>query len=296
MSSVTANVLYQKRKTNTWLYFLLPSVVIMLVFFIYPILLTFYYSFTNLALTGEAAKELKFIGLDNYIRMFEDPTVRVSIWNTLIFLMGSAVIGQQVVGFFIALLMKHKNKTFRRVLGTIVLAGWVTPEIVCALCLYSFFGDEGTLNIILKFFGISEVTWLYTVPMLTIILANIWHGTAFSMLVFQAALDDVPNEIEEAAVVDGASKWQILIRIIIPYIKDTITTNMMLVTLQTLGVFGLIYAMTGGGPGTATTTLPIFMYNQAFINYQLGYGTAISLLLLLMGVVLSLFYIRSMKE
>jgi multiple sugar transport system permease protein len=296
MSSVTASVLYQKRKTYNWLYFLLPSVVIMLVFFIYPILLTFFYSFTNLALTGEAAKELKFIGLDNYIRMFEDPTVTVSIWNTLIFLMGSAVIGQQVVGFFIALLMKHKNKTFRRVLGTIVLAGWVTPEIVCALCLYSFFGDEGTLNIILKFFGIPEVTWLYTVPMLTIILANIWHGTAFSMLVFQAALDDVPNEIEEAAVVDGASKWQILIRIIIPYIKDTITTNMMLVTLQTLGVFGLIYAMTGGGPGTSTTTLPIFMYNQAFINYQLGYGTAISLLLLLMGVVLSLFYIRSMKE
>lgn len=140
------------------------------------------------------------------------------------------------------------------------------------------------------------MTWLFTVPMLTIILANIWHGTAFSMLVFQAALDDVPNEIEEAAVVDGASKWKIFTRIIIPYIKSTITTNMMLVTLQTLGVFGLIYAMTGGGPGNSTTTLPIFMYNQAFVNYQLGYGTAISLLLLLIGIVLSLLYIRSMKE
>lgn len=140
------------------------------------------------------------------------------------------------------------------------------------------------------------MTWLFTVPMLTIILANIWHGTAFSMLVFQAALDDVPNEIEEAAVVDGASKWKIFTHIIIPYIKSTITTNMMLVTLQTLGVFGLIYAMTGGGPGNSTTTLPIFMYNQAFVNYQLGYGTAISLLLLLIGIVLSLLYIRSMKE
>lgn len=296
MSSLTVDVSYKKRKTYTWLYFLLPSVAIMLVFFIYPILLTFYYSFTNLALTGEAAKELKFIGFDNYIRMFEDPTVRVSIWNTLIFLIGSAVIGQQVLGFLIALLMKHKNRMFRRVIGTIVLAGWVTPEIVCALCLYSFFGDDGTLNSIIAFFGIPEVTWLYTVPMVTIILANIWHGTAFSMLVFQAALDDVPSEIEEAAVVDGASKWQILTKITIPYIKDTITTNMMLVTLQTLGVFGLIYAMTGGGPGNSTTTLPIFMYNQAFVNYQLGYGTAISLLLLLIGIVLSLFYIRSMKE
>ncbi|MBB3128025.1 multiple sugar transport system permease protein [Paenibacillus rhizosphaerae] len=296
MSSLTVPSVYKKRKSYTWLYFLLPSIAIMLVFFIYPILLTFFYSFTNLALTGEAAKELKFVGIDNYIRMFHDPTVRVSIWNTLIFLIGSAVIGQQVLGFIIALLMKHKNRLFRRVIGTIVLAGWVTPEIVCALCLYSFFGDEGTLNAILSFVGISDVTWLYTVPMLTVILANIWHGTAFSMLVFQAALDDVPTEIEEAAVVDGASRLQILCRITIPYIKDTILTNMMLVTLQTLGVFGLIYAMTGGGPGTSTTTLPIFMYNQAFVNYQLGYGTAISLLLLLLGIVLSLFYIRSMKE
>lgn len=297
MSSLTVSSVYKKRKSYTWLYFLLPSIAIMLVFFIYPILLTFFYSFTNLALTGEAAKELKFVGFDNYVRMFHDPTVRVSIWNTLIFLIGSAVIGQQVLGFIIALLMKHKNRLFRRIIGTIVLAGWVTPEIVCALCLYSFFGDEGTLNAILSFVGISDVTWLYTVPMLTIILANIWHGTAFSMLVFQAALDDVPTEIEEAAVVDGASRLQILFRITIPYIKDTILTNMMLVTLQTLGVFGLIYAMTGGGPGTSTTTLPIFMYNQAFVNYQLGYGTAISLLLLLLGIVLSLlFYIRSMKE
>lgn len=284
------------RKTYTWLYFLFPSLAVMLVFFIYPILLTFFYSFTNLALTGESAKQLKFVGFDNYVRMFADPTVRISIWNTLIFLIGSAVIGQQVLGFLIAILMKRKNKTFRRVIGTVVLAGWVTPEIVCALCLYSYFGDEGTLNAILSALGIPTVTWLYTVPMLTIILANVWHGTAFSMLVFQAALDDVPKEIEEAALVDGASRWKILTSIILPYIKGTITTNAMLVTLQTLGVFGLIYAMTGGGPGTATTTLPIFMYNQAFINYQLGYGTAISLLLLLLGIVLSLFYIRTLKE
>lgn len=294
--SSTAIPLSSSRKTYTWLYFLFPSIAVMLVFFIYPILLTFFYSFTNLALTGESAKQLQFVGFDNYVRMFADPTVRISIWNTLVFLIGSAVIGQQVLGFIIALLMKRKNKTFRRLIGTIVLAGWVTPEIVCALCLYSFFGDEGTLNAILGVLGIPAVTWLYTVPMLTIILANIWHGTAFSMLVFQAALDDVPKEIEEAALVDGASRWKILTSIILPYIKGTITTNMMLVTLQTLGVFGLIYAMTGGGPGTATTTLPIFMYNQAFINYQLGYGTAISLLLLILGIVLSLFYIRSLKE
>lgn len=182
MSSLTVDAYPKPRKNYTWLFFLLPSIVIMLLFFIYPILLTFFYSFTNLALTGEAAKELKFIGFGNYARMLQDPAVSISIWNTLVFLIGSAVIGQQVLGFLIALLMKQRNKTFRRVIGTIVLAGWVTPEIVCALCLYSFFGDDGTLNAIISSFGFSEVTWLFTVPMLTVILANIWHGTAFSML------------------------------------------------------------------------------------------------------------------
>ena len=140
----------ETKKTYTWLFFASFNRDYARVF-IYPILLTFFYSFTNLALTGEAARELKFIGLDNYTRMFQDPTVRISIWNTLVFLIGSAVIGQQVLGFLIALLMKQRNKTFRRVIGTIVLAGWVTPEIVCALCLYSFFGDEGTLNAIITF-------------------------------------------------------------------------------------------------------------------------------------------------
>lgn len=275
--------------------YLIPAVILMIVFFILPILLTFFYSFTNLSLTGSSAQNFEFIGIDNYVRMLKDPTVKISIINTLLFLLGS-LIGQQVLGFAIAYLMRNKNKIFRSIVGPIVLAGWVMPEIVCALCLSSFFGDEGTLNSILGFFRASAITWLFAYPMLTVILANIWHGTAFSMMVFQAALDDVPNEVEEACIVDGANKIQALAYIIIPYIKNTVATNTMLNTLQTLGVFGLIYTMTGGGPGTATQTLPIFMYYQAFKNYQLGYGTAISMILLCLGITLSIFYTRLMKK
>jgi len=270
---------------------IIPSVILMIIFFIAPIILTFYYSFTNLALTGENVQNFKVVGLDNYKRMLSDPKVKISIINTLIFL-GGSLIGQTVLGFFLAFFMRNKNKVFRSIVGPIILAGWIMPEIVVALCCQSFFNDGGTLNNILSIFNIAPVEWLYKYPMLSVILANIWHGTAFSMMNFQSALDSVPKDIEEAAIVDGANKFQSLIRITIPCIKDTIATNTMLNTLSTLGVFGLIYIMTGGGPGTSTTTLPVFMYKQAFVSFQLGYGTAISMLILVIGIILSVLYTR----
>lgn len=274
---------------------LVPSIVLLILFFIIPILLTVFYSFTNLALSGENARELKFIGFSNYRNMFNDRTVRISIINTLIFLAGS-LIGQQVLGFAIALLMKNKNKTFRGIVGPVFLAGWIMPEVVVALCCSTFFGEEGTLNKLFEMFHLPAVEWLYMVPMLTVILANVWHGTAFSMMNFQSALDGVPADIEEAARVDGANRFQTMLRIVLPCIKNTIATNTMLNTLSTLGVFGLIYMMTGGGPGTSTLTLPIFMYRQAFVSQQLGYGTAISMLLLVIGIILSVIYTRIMKN
>lgn len=274
---------------------LLPALILMLIFFVGPIILTVVYSFTNLTLTGGGATDTHFIGLKNYLMLTKDPVVLVAIRNTLVFLLGSLV-GQQFLGFTIAYCMKNKNKLFRSIVGPIVLALWVTPEVVGALCMYSFFYDSGTVNQILGFINIAPISWLFDHAMLTVILANVFRGTAFSMMIFQAALDDVPDEIEEAAAIDGANKFHTLIRIILPCIKQTIATNTMLNTLQTLGVFGMIFMMTGGGPGTSTQTLPIFMYNQAFKSYQLAYGTAISMILLGLGVLLSIVYTRLAKD
>jgi multiple sugar transport system permease protein len=274
---------------------LLPAVILMLVFFVFPVILTVVYSLTNLTLTGADTQNTVFVGLKNYIQLFRDPDVWIAIVNTLVFLVGSSVIGQQVLGFILALLNRNRNKFFRRIVGTCVLAGWVMPEIVAAICLSSFFEDSGTLNQVLGFFGVGKILWLYKYAMLAIVLANIWRGTAFSMLIFQSALDNVSKSVVEAAIIDGANKFQTMVRIILPIIKNTIMTNMTLNTLQTLGVFGLIYAMTGGGPGKDTTTLPILMYQKAFVGYQLGYGTAISMILLGIGVLLSLMYVRFMK-
>ena len=274
---------------------LIPALVLLLAFFIIPIVLTVYYSFTNMALTGAAAQNFQFIGLENYKRILSDPNTLVSIRNTFIFLIGSLVC-QSVLGFLIAYFMKGKAKAFRSVVGPCILAGWVMPEIVVSLCCLAFFDVSGTFNKIIGTLHIPGVDFIYGHPMMTVIIANVWHGTAFSMLNFQSALDNVSGDIEEAARVDGANKIQTLVRIIVPCIKDTIATNTMLNTLSTLGVFGLIWALTGGGPGMSTTTLPIYMYNQGLKNFQLGQGTAVGMILLFVGAVCSIIYTRLLKS
>ena len=275
--------------------FLSPSWVLLLIFFITPMVLTVLFSFTNLALTGSAAKQLEFVGFQNFVTMTQDPRFLASVYRTIVFLLFSAVLGQCFLGFALAFLMKEKNEQFRRFVGIAVIAAWVTPEVVAGFNIVTFLGDGGTLNSIISLLGIKPVAWTFAFPMVSVIVANIWRGTAFSMMVFQAALDDVPKDVEEAAKIDGASRWGVIRHITIPLVRGTIATNMMLVTLQTLGVFTLIFTMTGGGPGDKTMTLPIFMYNQAFVSYQLGYGTAISLVLLLIGITFTLIYMKMLK-
>lgn len=282
-------------QTRTALYFLAPSIILMLIFFIGPIMMTFIFSFTNMSLTGVNAQNIEFVGFQNFVEMFKDPSFKSSFIATLVFLVFSGIIGQQILGFLMAILMKGKNKHLRRFVGGTIMAGWVTPEIIVAITFVSFLHDGGTLNQILESIGIAPVSWLFTFPMVSVIIANIWQGSALSMLMFQSALDNIPDSVYEAAKIDGANGWQRLWRITIPMIKNTIFTNLVVITLGTLGVFTLIYTMTGGGPAGATSTLPVFMYEQAFMNYQLGYGTAISLVILLIGIVLSLAYIKILK-
>lgn len=287
----------RKQTTGRALFYMFPALMLIVLLFLWPILLTFYYSFTNLALTGKNAVDYHFVGFENFRKMFADPTFLISFWNTIVFLLASAIVGQLILGFLIALLMKGKNRNVRSFVGISVLIGWIAPEIIVSFCWIAFLSEKGSLNAFLQtFFHIKPIAFLYSFPMISVIIANIWHGTAYSMLQFQAALDDVPRDIEEAAEIDGAGAYQKLWYIIIPTVKNTILTDAVLITLQTLGVFGLIYTMTGGGPGNQTTTLSIFMYKQAFLNYQMGYGTSVSLILLCVGIVLSLLYMKAAKS
>ncbi|MFG2730236.1 carbohydrate ABC transporter permease [Streptomyces canus] len=271
----------------------IPAVVLLAVFLAGPIAYCVYYAFTDMQLTGAAGTN--FVGFDNFTRAFKDTDFLNAMWLTLLFVVGSAVIGQNTLGLALAVLTQKATQPVRALVNGVVIAAWVLPEVVAGYLMYAFFYDQGSLNSLLDAVHLPDQNWLYTMPILAVCLANVWRGTAFSLMVFTAAINDVPQELVEAAEMDGAGPWQRLWRVVLPVIRPSILTNLMLITLQTLSVFGLIYTMTRGGPGNKSETLPIFMYQQAFQNSLIGYGTAIALVLLVVGALFSVVYIRLLK-
>lgn len=270
-----------------------PALVVLLLFLAGPIVYCVWIAFTDLRLTGQA--ESSFVGLENFRTAFGDEEFLNAVWLTLVFTVLSSLIGQNTLGLALAALMRRASKPVRTLTGGIVITAWVLPEVVAGFLLYAFFRREGTLNAILDWLHLPSQNWLFTLPILAVSFANVWRGTAFSMLVYSAALAEIPQEVTEAAEVDGAGGWRRLWHITLPMIRRSIGTNLMLNTLQTLSVFGLIWVMTRGGPGDRSQTLPLFMYEQAFQNSLIGYGTAVALLLLLVGSLFSLVYIRLLR-
>jgi len=274
----------------------LPAVMLLAVFLAGPVLWAFHASLTNAGLTGRHARNPEWVGLENYQRLLQDPVFPISVVLTVLFVAGSAILGQNVLGLALAVLMRRARPAVSATVGTAVVAAWVLPEIVAAFAAYAFFSRDGTLNQLLGAFGLAETDWLYAVPMVAVILANTWRGTAFSMLVYRAALNGVPAELIEAAQMDGAGAWQRLAFITLPVIRGSIATNLMLVTLQTLAVFTLIWVMTAGGPANGSTTLPVLAYQEAFKFGDIGYGTAVAVVLLLIGAVFGLAYLRLLRD
>ena len=272
---------------------LAPAVVLLLLFLAGPIAYCVLIAFTDLQLTGQAHSS--FVGFANFRRAFGDPAFLNAVWLTLVFTVLSSIVGQNSLGLALAALMKRASRPVRAVAGAVVVTAWVLPEVVAGFLLYACFRREGTLDAILGWLQLPRQNWLYTLPILAVSFANVWRGTAFSMLVYSAALDEIPAEISEAAEVDGAGGWRRLWHITLPMIRRSIGTNLMLNTLQTLSVFGLIWVMTRGGPGDRSQTLPLLMYEQAFQNSMIGYGTAVALLLLLVGALFSVGYLRLLR-
>lgn len=274
--------------------FLFPATFLIFVFFLIPAALCILYSFTNLALSGENAQQLRFIGLTNYAKMLGDSNVIKAMKNTLYFTFGS-ILGQSIIGFMTAYLVRGKQIWIRRTVGILIMAGWIIPETVAAYCMSAFFSDKGTLNIITGFLGARPVSWLFKYPMAAVVIANIWRGTAGSMINYQAALDNLDNAVLEAAAIDGCNGMNKLLRVVLPIMRQPIATNTMLITLSTLGSFGLIWIMTAGGPGGKTNTFSVLMYLKAFQNHQLGYGVAISMVLMVVGVIFGIAYTKILK-
>lgn len=281
------------RRAVRWLP-LTPATVVLLLFLVGPIAYCVAIAFTDMRLTGQESSS--FVGFENFTRAFGDANFRNAVVLTLVFTVVSSILGQNTLGLALASLMRRSSKAVRSLTGAVVISAWVLPEIVAGFLLYTFFHREGQLNAVLDWLHLPGQNWLFTLPILAVSFANVWRGTAFSMLVYSAALAEIPREVNESAEVDGAGGWKRLWHITLPMIRRSIGTNLMLNTLQTLSVFGLIWAMTKGGPAHRSETLPVFMYDQAFTKSLIGYGTAVALLLLLVGALFSVVYLRLMRE
>jgi len=255
------------------------------------------YSFTTLELVGRRAIEWDWVGLENYQRLFTRRGFLESIWTTVVFTFFSAIVGQSVLGFMLAVTLRGSRSMLRSVVEVSIMLGWLLPDIVAAFLWSATTSQTGLINtLILQPLGIAPVNFINQYALPVVIVANIWKGTAWSYLLFSAALDAVPREVVEAAKVDGATPFQRIWRVVLPIIRPHIATNLLFITIWTFTYFPLIYALTGGGPGRQTEVLAIFMYKQSFEIGRLGFGAAVSVAMLAIVGVLALFYLRLLRE
>jgi multiple sugar transport system permease protein len=281
--------------------FLSPALALVGLFTVWPAIWAVVQSFTNRALVGPGAVDTRYIGLENYRRLLSDHDFFASLLRSGEFVFVSAIVGQTLLGFLVAYLMATRPQWRLRgtaLLGAVFLLPLAVPETVAALAWASMSNGtpDGLVNRSLGVVGIGPVQWLQDHAMATLMVVNIWRGIPFAMVIFAAALASVARETLEASVIDGASAWQQLRGIILPLIRPQILLFLLLTTLTTFGIFGLVYFLTRGGPNGATTITSVYIYQQAFQFFQIGYGSAAGVIMLLILLVLGVGYVRLMRD
>ena len=275
---------------------LLPGLVLLIAFVLIPAGTAIWLSLTNEALNGAAALNPRFVGMRNYLRLFTDDGFWNSLLVTFIFVVGSSVIGQFVLGLVAAMAL-NRPIAFRQVFMAAILLPNAVPEVVAGFIWISMLagGEYSTLSQVLAPFGIPSQQWLQSAPLLMVIVVNTWRGIAFAMILMMSGLSAVPADIYEAARMDGATARQIFWRITLPLLRPTIFLYMLVSTVGTFAIFGLVYTLTRGGPGGATEIIGIYIYNQSFTAYQLGFGSAVAVVMLAISALLGMAYVRLLK-
>lgn len=270
---------------------LIPALVFISIFLIFPAIWVLKVGMTNETLTGVKARSPDFVGFDNFRRILSDRFFYNALRISLLFVFGSAIIGQAGLGMVLALLTYRKSHRLKTLVQSVVILAWIIPEVVVAYLWIAFLDkDYGTLNSLLSWMGAGKINWFYDHPIFTIVIFNTWRGTAYSMLLFSAALETIPPSYLETADIIGTSSWRKFKDIILPNVKSYIFTDFILITLWTFNVF-TPYLLTGGGPSFRTELLPIYIYRNAFRYFKIGYGSAISTVVLMINLVLAVFYI-----
>jgi len=277
--------------------FVVPAAVYVLLFFGYPIVKNLTMSFqeytTKTFFTGEAP----WVGLDNYVTAITSNLFGPSLLNTALFTAGS-LLGQFVIGLALALFFQKKFP-LSSVMRALLLLPWLLPLIVASATWRSILDqDSGILNRFLGVFGLDAVPWLTSpdVALIAVIIVNIWVGIPFNVTLLYGGLQDIPEELYEAASLDGATGWKAFWHITLPNLRAVISVTLVLGVVYTLKVLDVILGLTGGGPANATQTIAIRSYQTSFIDFEFGVGAAFSNILILISLVFAIIYLRGTRK
>jgi multiple sugar transport system permease protein len=275
-----------------------PLLAIVTLFYLYPAFEVLRFSFTNSSLLQQNYDYT----LRTYVRTLGDSVLYGVIWTTAVFVIASVVL-QLALGLLIAV---AANRASRRKLPgmvfmrSVILSAWVMPGVVIGIVWAIVLNEAsyGLMNLLLSTVGIGSVAWLSNpnTALVSIIIANVWRGTAFSMILQYAGLQSIPDELYEAAEVDGAGALQSFWYITIPQLKPIILINIILITISTLNTFDMILALTGGGPGRATEVLSLRTYNVIFGQFSLAGGAVLAVIMLAISLGLTLAYRRLLRS
>ncbi|WP_343923889.1 sugar ABC transporter permease [Rhodoglobus aureus] len=281
------------------IWFLLPAVVFVLATVAYPLVYNVGQSFFDVGIKEIVQGGADFVGFDNY----SDQFARDAFWRATgisVLYTSASVILTLLVGLGLALLF---NADFpgRNLLRAFVLAAWILPTVVSAnLWRFILDGTYGLFNAILQSVGLidDDVFWLgdpFT-ALIGVTAATSWSFAPFAMILLLAGLQSISPTLYEAALIDGASAWQQFWRVTLPILRPVVLTTALICFIYTFKTFDTVFLMTGGGPGGATTILPIYAYDQAFTFYDFGKAAVATTVLLIIPIMLSIPYFRSLRK
>jgi len=283
------------RYDNVGILFVLPALLYMLIFVGYPIVCNFILSFQDITVKTINSAVKPFIGLDNYVKLFQDSVLKTSVWNTLLFTVLSLIF-QFAVGFLLALFFTKKFSFSKPVRGLMMMP-WMIPVTITALMFKFMFGSNvGIINQALQALHLiaSPIDWL-TSPhsaMFALVFTNIWIGIPFNMILLSAGLTLIPRELYESASIDGANKIQTFFSITLPLLKPTIEAVLILGFIYTFKVFDLVYVMTNGGPVNSTHLLSTYSYKLSFSLFKYSQGATAANILFVILFCVSLIYLK----
>lgn len=284
-----------EHRPTLWMAPLLAAVTL---FYLYPTLEVLRFSLTDASLLQPGYDYT----LGTFADLLTDPVLLQVMLVTAIFVFASIAL-QIVLGLTVAMAVNRASRRGLRgavAMRTVVLTAWVMPGVVIGI-VWSVVLNEaeyGLANQILAVVGLGPVTWLSDpqLALVSIIMANVWRGTAFSMILMYAGLQGIPDDLYEAATVDGASKPQSFLYITLPQLRPIMMINIILITIYTLNTFDMVLALTGGGPGRATEVLALRTYNALFVDFSLAEACAYAVIMLVVALLITLMYRRMLQQ